>query len=411
MINHYFKVIENRLENKKALCINRFVRRTDIMSDEKSTSKKGTKKSKKDENQVVEEAKTEKKQIKYEWDPSDGITYHDFIGLFLGFFIFIWKLVRIVVYPVIWIIGENKKMIKFIKSTSDDSPMDKPQRQFFESLPLIFTFTGLIGGILVGIVAVVGLSNQIREFFANIDVLDAFRDFFGFIWYIIKGIWSLLSQLFGGIWFVIKGLYDWLVGLLGGDPFFALIVLVALGLLFFVIVVLVRESGLVGKIKTKLMDIFEDIIGSPDVLRERLSKAYRNFNHRFTSIFVGQERIMTRTQAFFKSVAFYTVLMSIWTLLSGFVIAFRYGLTEDRNELETIFFFAFVLLFSGLISGVLILSFFSILLDSVSRDKYLANREKVLEIYPNVDEILKTSKKKTKKAETEKDEPEPEPEE
>lgn len=342
------------------------------MSEKESKKKKLTF-GKKDKDEKDTEVKI---PPKYEFNLDDGFSHHDVFGLVLGILYFFWGLFKIIIWPIVWMLDENKKMYNFVRASSHDTPMTKDEREFFESLPLIFTGTGLVGGILIGAIAALGISEEFQAFLENLDLWQGIQDFFGFLTMILQFIVDVILWILNGIWWIISSLVSGIGSLISANAFLALFILVLGGLVFFVVVLLFRESGAYLRVRRSIANVVNTIIGSPDIFRGKVASAYRKFNHRFTSIFVGEERILTRTQTFFKSVVLYTVFMSLWTLIGGIGIAFQYGIDDTFSEVQTISFFAFVLFLSGFISGVFVLAFFARLLDSVARTKYLAEKEK-----------------------------------
>ena len=108
-------------------------------------------KPKKEKKPKEKKEKGEKKDIVF--DLSDGVTWHDFVGLVILFFVFIWKIIRLILAPFFWVYDENIRMIRFVRATSHERTMTEDERVFVESLPLIFTMTGAVGGVIIGVLA------------------------------------------------------------------------------------------------------------------------------------------------------------------------------------------------------------------------------------------------------------------
>ena len=150
--------------------------------------KEKEKKPKKIKEKKIKEKKEKKEKKPIKFDLSDGVSWHDFVGFFLLILNFFWRLFKIVLWPIFWVYGENVRMYRFIRASSKEDTLEEMQREFFETVPVIFTMTGVVGGILVGLFGIINFKKVIEDFIdsLNIHFLDAIFNLivniFAFIW-------------------------------------------------------------------------------------------------------------------------------------------------------------------------------------------------------------------------------------
>ncbi|MHA2502706.1 MAG: hypothetical protein ACXAE3_07545 [Candidatus Kariarchaeaceae archaeon] len=325
------------------------------------------KKKKKDEGSDDSEKK------KVEFNLKDGVSWHDFAGVFVMIGLFFWRLFLLVISPVIWIYNENVRMIRFARATSHERVLTEDERFFVETIPFVYTVTGLIGGVLVGLIGWLSFGDTLREFFENLQ-LDFIAAFFNFIGSILK---FIFVDIIFGLISAIANFFSWIGGIIFSaftqSPFLALGGLLLIGVVIMLIYIAFAETGIAANIFYYVRKAFLWIIGSPDRFRMRVNSIYRRFNHRLTTLLVGKERVHTRTQVYFKKVVFYTIFLSLYSFAAGIFIA---SSPEDWGGFETffqrIFFAAMVLFFAGVISGTLFFAFVARFLDLLNRAKYIS---------------------------------------
>ena len=311
---------------------------------------------------------SEKKKL--EWDLSDGLHWNDFVGIFVMLAIFIWRLIRLILSPAFWIYGENIRMLKFARNRTFERVLNDDERWFVETVPALYTLTGLIGGILVGIFAVLQFQDILVSFFKKLSV--------EFVQTVFNTIGAFFGAIFYGIVIVIQwigGVLSWIVSnviaIFQLNPFLALGGLLVIGFLVMFIYISIMETGFFNGVTEVGRSFLYWLIGSPDRFRLRVNSFYRRMNHRLMVVLVGKERLHTRTQIYFKRVVLYSFLLSVWSLISGIFIGIKYS-TEISNDWTRISFIAVVLLFAGVISGTIFFAFVARLLDFYSRRKYIA---------------------------------------
>ncbi len=340
-----------------------------------------TKKSK-DKKEKKERIKAERQPLI--WNPDDGVTWHDFAGLFISVFRFFWRILKVVFMPVFWIYAENVRMVRFIRAKGEDRPMTKEEREFVEAIPVIYSLTGLIGGLLLGFFIILEFEEAIKRFIESIS-LDFIVAFFQFIGSIIVGIYNIIVFIFQGIGSII----GWLADVLNQSPLVAFISLTVIGIVSILLWLFLTEKGVVSRVTGFLNRFFGWLIESPDLLRFNVQTWYRKFNHNVSARLIGEERMATRTQVYFKKSLFYTLIASLWAFSSGIYV----GVSNDfEDQWAKVLFTSSVLFVAGIISGFIFLIFVARFIDSLNRKKYIAPQFIVEDVID--EEALKTETKR-----------------
>lgn len=345
--------------------------------------------------------KEEKKE--FVWDPSDGFTIHDIVGFFRIILRPFWILLKIVFIPIIWIVDENVKMWKFVRAKGYTRAMSKEEREFFESIPVIYLLTGVIGGILVAITAIIGLSDQLKAFFANLDIWNYFLKFMGWIGDVLVWIWDAIVWIFSAIWDGVSFLFTFFGDLLKTNPYLALVIFIAIWIVVTMIMIAIRELEIIQKITRRIKDLLYFVIGTPDVFLESLNAYYRRFNHWITVLLVGEKNLKTRTQEFFKAVVGYTLQLFVITFIAAIMIAFKMN-NISSTVTKQIVFFEIAMILAGFITGVIGLWVIMHTLNFFSRKKYITE-ETLAEAKKAEEEKKKARATKKSKKISDKDKP------
>lgn len=337
--------------------------------------------SKKDKPKKEKKEKVKKEKVKKEkgpkkalvFDPSDGVTWHDFVGLLLMFIKFLFRIVRLVFAPVFWIYAENVRMVRFVRAKGEDRTMTTYEREFVESIPVIFSLTGLIGGILVGFMIIFQFGDFIEAFIESLDT-DWIVAIGNIILAIAGAVWWVISGLAVGIYTLIENLAKLIIDAFELNAFVAFTLLAVIGIVAVLIWILMSEKGVFSRITKFIRKVLKWIAESPDKFRFNLQNYYRRFNHWWATKLIGEERLATRTQVYFKKTVFYTLLTSLWSFGSGIYVGFdiHNNPKEGSTVLYEISFTAFVLFIAGIISGFLFLMFIGRFLDALNRKTYMS---------------------------------------
>ncbi len=320
------------------------------------------------------ETPQEPKKSKYRFDPSDGIDMNDFLGIFVGIYKFFKIIVLIIISPLTWIFNENIRMIKFFRAETTTEPMNTNEKLFFESIPTIFTITGLTSGLILGIFVAISLRDTIDQFFRNIN----FIDFFYWIGDIIRNFWFGIVWIFTQLDYFFNSLSKLVtdtITFVQTNSLLAFIVLFLVGLVVIILFVVFNETKGFDFVINFVSMIYNKIIGSPELFKIRMINLYRKFNHLISRIVVGEERLNTRTLQYFQKVTWYTILGSAWAYLAGLIVAINNAVSQT-NTFDKVAFVTLVLFSAGFISGLFLLGLFARLLDVFKRGKYIAESTK-----------------------------------
>jgi len=122
----------------------------------------------------------------------------------------------------------------------------------------------------------------------------------------------------------------------------------------------------------KLVDI---LFGTPQRVFNRALNAYQKMNRKVTAFLIGEQRLDTRTQDFFKKSLMYTALIAVWTFLAGIYIGAspsRWNQSNLGELVNQVIFSAIVLLIAGIITGTIIFALITRYFDLMNRKKYIA---------------------------------------
>lgn len=330
----------------------------------------GRRRGKDKDDKPADEEPRERRRI--EFNLEDGFTWHDVVGIFLLILLFIWRLIRLILTPIFWVINENVRMWRFIRAKGHDRVMTDDERYFVETIPFVYSLTGLVGGILLGVFAAFTFRDIIERFIESINV-EIFNDFFGFIGSVILWIWNALVFIVEGIGSIFTFIYDVVLGAFQINPFLAFGGLILLGIVVVIIWVTIVETGIFEKLVYYLQRAFFWLIGSPDRFRLRVGNIYRRFNHRLTAFLVGKDRLHTRTHVYFKRSVTYTLILSAYSFAVGIYIGTdpaQYGGLE--GWFSKILFTSTVLFIAGVVSGTLFFALMTRFFDLLNRKKYIS---------------------------------------
>ncbi|MHA2250109.1 MAG: hypothetical protein ACXAD7_07095 [Candidatus Kariarchaeaceae archaeon] len=370
-------------------------------------------KKKKEEKPKKEKPKKEKKEPgekkEVVFDLSDGVTWHDFAGLFILFFVFLWNIIRLILAPLFWVYGEIVRMFRFVRATGHDRIMNEDERLFVESMPLIFTMAGAVGGIIIGILFAISFQDNITDFFEEVDT-NFIEEFLNLIGAIFVGIFTVIYWIIKGFIWVFAEVINFASGIFVKNPFLAFIGLATVGIVVVLLWITLHEKGVFDIVFDAITRFVYWIIGSPDRFRFKITNYYRKINHKLTAFLVGEKTLLTRTQIYFKRVTLYTILTSIYSFGAGIYVGTQpedfgsAGITEDW---EKVVFTAVVLLFAGFISGTILFGILARFLDLMNRKKYIApefkkedtvDQEKLDAFYQKEKEAMAAEEEKVKAA-------------
>ena len=316
--------------------------------------------------------KSDNSKPKIEFNLSDGVTWRDFAALVLIFFKFFWWIAKIILWPVFWIWAQNVKIKRFILASDQDRVMTEDERLLFESVPTVFILTGLIGGILLGILVGYKIKIDFDTFFSNLKanfitgITDPIGNLLYFLYHdVLIGIGQPLLSGFMGIYNSIKSLYD-------QNPIAAFSMLVIIGIVVTILWITLQEKfGF--RVAQLLRSTFGKLFETPQKAYDKFLSFYRSFNRKLTEILIGKERLRTRTQVFFKKTMLFTSVVAIWTFIAGIYIALSRQYAFNDTFSTKIIYTSIVLIVAGFISGIIIFALITRYFDLMNRKKYIAS--------------------------------------
>jgi len=317
---------------------------------------------------------SEKKSPKYEVNFADGFDQYDLIGFLLLPFKIIWALFKIILFPVAWIWRENSKIIGFWRTSSHHTPLTRDERDFVESLPLMYTITGVIAGVFFGIIAAFGFGDEFRRWINKFDLSQGFIDVLNSIGSILKYILEGLIVIVDGIGWVMNSILNSVGSLLKKNPVGALLVLIGIIIVVTLIIITIKETGVLDFLGRWTKKLYFKVIGTPGALKNRIISSYRSFNSWYSKFLYTEERLNTRTQVFFKNIIGFTFFVTIGIFIAGIAVAFKFY-SQSSSVFDTVSFFALVMFLTGLVPGWC-LGGFGIYFDFLSRGKYIAESAK-----------------------------------
>ena len=332
-----------------------------------------------EEEQIQEEEEQVKSSPRIAWDPSDGLNWRDFVGLIILFFLLLWFIVKVILSPLLWIISQNIKMYKFVRADGQDRVMTAEEKRFIEEMPLRFVLTGISGGTILGVLLVISAISRITDFIDNLDLGDIFGDIGDGIATVSQAIWDAILWT-GEI--IVTGPID-LVGAIsdttGLQEIVIWLALVFLGVIAILVGLALVESGLFQKIYGGIAASLGLAQRAPGSIWGKLVRGYHAFNHKLTALLVGEERLRTRTQRFFKRSLIIVIILSLYSFGTGVFVLFAQN-NEDTSAFLSIFYAALIFAMSGLAAGVLFFALIIRYFDLLSRKKYIASEFKTGEV-------------------------------
>ncbi len=317
-------------------------------------------------------------QEKYRFDLSDGFGKDDIFAIFAGIWNFIAFLLKLVLFPYVWILRMLSRSVRFIKTReSSDKLLTEDEQLFMESTPTFFILVGFFVGILVAVVVAVFGSDAVSNFLEDLSIdslVENLGDILGLFLEIILWIIGLDTgtgedkiERWGIVDFF-RGIFEILTGVFTSDPALLFIGIGLVGVAIAVVWIVISETGIVSRAISIIVKTVSFIITTPGNIYERTYRVYIGFNKRLSAIVIGTDRIQNNQKSFHKKILVYSLGLGIWTFLGGlFVLA-----SQEFNGDTTlqISFIMFVLIVFGLGVGIIEMFIIVRFLDIVSRGKY-----------------------------------------
>ncbi|MHA1450299.1 MAG: hypothetical protein ACTSP4_12855 [Candidatus Hodarchaeales archaeon] len=317
---------------------------------------------------------------KYQFDLSDGFGKEDIGGIFVGFWRLIKKLLVIILYPYVWLYRMLQRSSGFIRAKDSDKPLTEAQKNYVESFPMFFILFGLFIGILGGILLAIGASDAIASFLNEFDLDMIINTAVWWISLLLELILWIIGLDSNGIWPATEtkveriGIIDIfregfviLYNMLLENALLTFIGISVVGFVIVLVVLLISETGIVGKMFSTTSRFYKIIIGTPRAAYDRLNNAFISINNVVAGIVIGRDRLDNRTLAFHKKVVSVSLALGLYTFIGGIFVS----ATQDvGNQANQILFFIIILIAFGFGVGIVEMWLVARILDSFSRGKY-----------------------------------------
>lgn len=316
-------------------------------------------------------------QEKHRFDLSDGFGKEDVFAIFAGIWNFIAFLLKLVLFPYVWILRMLSRSVRFAKTREgSDNLLTEDEQLFMESTPTFFILVGFFVGLLVAVVVAVFGSEAVSDFLEKLSLdslLENLADLLQLVLEVILWIIGLDTTVDGvkterwGIIDFFRTIFEFLTEIFTSDPLLLFIGIGLVGIAIAVIWIVISETGIVSKLISIIVTVVSYIITTPGNIYSRTNRIYLAFNKRLSSIVIGTDRIQTNQKSFHKKILLYSLGLGIWTFLGGlFVLA-----SQDFGDTTLqITFIMIVCIVFGLGVGIIEMFLIVRFLDVVSRGKY-----------------------------------------
>ncbi|MHA2363698.1 MAG: hypothetical protein ACXAC7_07055 [Candidatus Hodarchaeales archaeon] len=295
-------------------------------------------------------------------------------------FSWIWILIKIPLYPFIWVLKEMGRLWQFLSGGKEvkDRPLDYEEIIFVESFPAFLIITGGAIATILGVIAYIGFSDQVDTFFDNLTkgfdgYVQVIKDIYGGIIDILTYIsidlfWNGIRR---AIWVTFEDLFL-------ADPIMVLVIISVVLVVGFFLIAIISEIGLVEKIVRKLGYVGLGLTDLPRAIYHTFDKVWTRFIKWYGRRVVGPF-ITDRSRGFYQRILWIVTVYAIWTFVWGIILlGFKLAdpaeaalLKEDQTELvQTILYIILVLILSGFFAGTLLVFILSRLLNGKSASKY-----------------------------------------
>jgi hypothetical protein len=284
-------------------------------------------------------------------------------GLFVLLAFGIWRVIRFVLAPLFWVINQNLRLYNFAKQESANRTLTDNEKWFVSSIPMLYTLTGLAGGFVAAFFTLTNFWDSIVAFFQELDFFDAVWSAIVFVW---EWAWDGIVWMWEGILSAVDWIMEKAIEAFAVSPYFTLFSLLIIGFTLLIVYIVFTE-----RILGFLQKILYILIGSPDRLSKRIEGIYKRVNQKLFIFLVGKDRIRTRSQRYFKRVVLYSLSLTLYSLIVGFLIATNELFVDSfSTAFGQSMFIATVLSSAGFFSGTVMFSLVARLLDLFARRKY-----------------------------------------
>ncbi|MHA1991796.1 MAG: hypothetical protein ACW98A_12580 [Candidatus Hodarchaeales archaeon] len=310
-------------------------------------------------------------KTKAKFDLSDGIQAEDFIALGTGLLSFIWRILVIIFYPFIYI-WRNLGRLRVFLTTKAARPLTREEIKFISSWPLFLTIIGIMLGLVFGLFGFLVAQDEV------LLQLQDISNFLSFIGGIIVGIIDIIAIILGAIWDILVGLKNFVLDVFSSDFLMSFIFVAFLGFIGAIVVLLILESRILGRIIDSLSGVIDNIFALPRRTYNYLDKViWNSVVQKLGRPIVGGEKIENFSNVFYKRLIMATFVFSLLSfvisLYALFFIQYKdlSGILSDNTKLvSTLSVIILVLILTGIFTGFPVTFFYMWLLSRLSGEKY-----------------------------------------
>ncbi|UCE13543.1 MAG: hypothetical protein JSV04_15360 [Candidatus Heimdallarchaeota archaeon] len=335
---------------------------------------------------------TVEKKGKYSFDLSDGVGKEDIFAIFAAIWGFIATILKIILWPYVWIFRIISRSIRFIRTKeATENPLSEDERQFMESIPTFFIFVGFFSGLLLAVLVWIFGTDVFEKMYSSITGLDDFiLGVFTFFDIIIELIFTIIgigyrperwlgkqilfikfegTERSSGILDIVRTIFEFIWAFVQEDPLLLFISVGIGGVIVIVVLIILSETGVISAIGKIISGLINVIVTAPHKVYNILNGIFLRFNTIVSSIIIGSGRLENRNIAFHRKILVISYALGIYTFISGlFVLASQPELTSETTN--AIIFIIIVLFAVGIGVGIIEMFIIVRFLDIVSRGKY-----------------------------------------
>jgi len=318
---------------------------------------------------------TKKRPIKF--DLSDGLQKEDFIALGSGLLKFIWKFLRIILYPVIWISRQIGRLRKFFGSHAAERTLTQEEIRFVSGIPIFLTLTGVIISGAIGFIALIFQLDAIK-----IRINQTF-DLFSGIGNLLSFLYDLIVGFFGAIYDALIVIKNIVVNL--ADPTSSnvpleipFVILALIGFLVAIMTLIILELKALQLVVNRIKNSFNFFLAVP-------RKTYNKLDDSWTLLLVkvgrpvmgGEEKLLTFSNLYYRKIILRVVLFALLFSFLGLIFFIRSDVDILNLKLDNLIFLIALMFLAGFISGFPLAYSLVIILGNVGEDRYKKSKRKI----------------------------------
>ncbi|MHA2363697.1 MAG: hypothetical protein ACXAC7_07050 [Candidatus Hodarchaeales archaeon] len=280
------------------------------------------------ENETEKESKAKiKRPVKF--DLSDGLQKEDIIALGSGLLQFIWKILRIFLYPFIWIIRVMKRLREFFGLHASERPLTNEEIRLVSSVPLFLSAIGIALGAIVGGFGLIFKPQEVLDRISDISEL------FAWIGELLTELKDALVDLGVILADLLIALKDFIVNNVFGEDVTLEIPFIALSLIGFIgaiIILMMLESRFIGRIVDRIKETLSFIPKIPWLIYDKFDQWWDVILIKVGKpVMGGDEKLHEMTNVFYRKIIRYVIVFAVVFSLIGLIMF----INDERADFES----------------------------------------------------------------------------